>query len=293
MAEYKHSLVHDGRGGQIPFPPFITQREMDIIAKDFEVKDNDVFVVTYPRSGTTWMEQVVHLLLNHGEQGSKVLGDAVPWVETLPNRPQGFKKFLEGITGRRSFTSHLPFSLMPGVHKPTARFVYVARNPKDVAVSTFYHDQSKHGYDGSWEEHFNLFIRGKVMFGSYFDHVLPWWEASRESDNILFVKYEDMKKELREVISKLANFLKIKIDNALIGKIVEKSRINTMKANKQTNFNWVPQQKGIPGHLRKGTIGDWRNHFTPEQNSIFDPLYLEKMSGSGLRFDFGDGLFLP
>ena len=266
---------------------------MDIIANEFVVQEHDIFVVTFPRSGTTWMEQVIHLLLHNGDQGSKVLGDAAPWVETLPNRPQGFNKFLEGMTGRRLFTSHLPYSLMPGAHNSTARFVYVARNLKDVAVSTYYHDCSKHGYEGSWEEHFNLFIEGKVIFGSYFDHVLPWWEASKQNENILFVKYEEMKEDLRAAISKLVDFLQIKADNTLIDRVIEKSSFGTMTNNKQTNLNWVPQKEGIPGHFRKGEIGDWRNHFTPEQNSVLDALYLEKVLGSGLRFDFGEGLVLP
>lgn len=293
MAEYKHSLVSDGRGGQIPFPPFISQQEMNIIANEFIVQDNDIFVVTYPRSGTTWMEQVIHLLLNNGEQGNKVLGDAVPWVETLPNRPQGFKQFLKEMTERRFFTSHLTYSLMPGVQDSNAKYVYVARNPKDVAVSTYYHDQSKHNYEGSWEEHFNLFLQGKVLFGSYFDHVLPWWEASQKSNNILFIKYEDMKKDLREIIRKLADFLGTKVDQKLFDIIIEKSSFKTMASHKKTNLNWVPQRKGVPGHFRKGTVGDWRNQFTLEQSNAFDPLYLEKMSGTGLHFDFGDGLILP
>lgn len=293
MADYQHSLVNDRRGNQIPFPPFITQREMDIIANEFMVQEDDIFVVTFPRSGTTWMEQIVHLLINNGEQGSKRLGDAAPWVETLPNRPQGFHKFLAAMSGRRLFTSHLPISLMPGTHNPTARFVYVARNPKDVAVSTYYHDRSKHGYGGTWEKHFRLFIEGKVMYGSYFDHILPWWDASKGNNNILFIKYEDMKRDLKAVVLKLVNFLQIETDDNLINAVIEKSGFRKMANHSQTNFNWVPQQEGVPGHFRKGEIGDWRNHFTPEQNKIFDVLYLEKLSGTGLWFDFGEGLVLP
>ena len=37
--------------------------------------------------------------------------------------------------------------------------------------------------------------------------------------------------------------------------------------------------------FRKGVIGDWRSHFTPQQNAEFDAVYAEKMKGSGLVFD--------
>ncbi|MCB0178687.1 MAG: sulfotransferase domain-containing protein [Anaerolineae bacterium] len=66
------------RRGQSPFPPFITQSIMDSLADEFVVHDDDVFVVTYPRSGTTWTEQVVHLILNQSEQGELLLTDTAP-----------------------------------------------------------------------------------------------------------------------------------------------------------------------------------------------------------------------
>lgn len=78
MSEYPCTFVNDGAGGQIPFPPFITQSIMDSLADEFVVHDDDVFVVTYPRSGTTWTEQVVHLILNQSEQGELLLTDTAP-----------------------------------------------------------------------------------------------------------------------------------------------------------------------------------------------------------------------
>ena len=193
MSHNQCAFVSDRQGNQIPFPPFITQREIDIIANEFVIHDNDIFVVTFPRSGTTWTEQIVHLLVNNGEQGSQVLTEAVLWLETIPNRVEDFGAFQKVTDHRRLFTSHLPYVLMPDLDGTTAKYIYVARNPKDVAISYYYHDMSKGGYEGTWEDHFNLFLNGEVMFGSYFDHVLSWWEASqRQSENILFLKYEDL-----------------------------------------------------------------------------------------------------
>src|SRR5258706_7633543 len=136
MTEYQSNLVSDGKGGQIKFPIFVSQADMDFIEKEFVVKDDDVFVVTYPRSGTTWTEQIVHLLVNDGEQGEQRLTDAVPWLETLPHRPNGMLEFLKTMPRRRLFTSHLPYPLMPHLNNTTAKLVYVAGNPKHVAIST-------------------------------------------------------------------------------------------------------------------------------------------------------------
>jgi len=292
MSEYPCTFVSDGKGGQIPFPPFITQREMDILANEFVVHDNDLFVVTYPRSGTTWTEQIVHLIRNQGEQGEQLLTDAAPWLETLPRRPGGMKAFLQTLEGRRLFTCHLPIGLMPDFSDRKGNYIYVARNPKDVAVSYYYHDRSKSGYEGSWDEFFSLFVEGKVMYGSYFDHVLPWWQASQQAVNILFLKYEDMKRDLAGAVERIADFIDVPLDQALLERVTAGSSFQAMVTNEKTNFNWIPQREGIPKHYRKGITGDWRNQFSTEQNQLFDKLYLQKMSGYQLQFDFGDGLIL-
>ena len=270
MAEYQANHIRDGKGGLIKFPVFISQADMDLIEKEFVVKDDDVFIVTYPRSGTTWTEQIVHLLVNHGEQGKQRLTDAVPWVETLPHRPGGMIEFLKTRKGRRLFTSHLPFPLMPHAMNTNAKFIYVARNPKDVAISTYFHDQSKAGYEGTWDEHFQLFLSGNVYCGSYFDHVLPWWQASQNNKNILFLKYEDMKNDHTGNTSRIASFLDIQAAPPLIDKVVALSSFQSMTSNQNTNFDWIPQKADKPKHFRKGDIGDWRNHFSAEQSDQMD-----------------------
>ena len=293
MAEYQTIDVNDGKGGMIKFPIFISQADMNLIKKEFVMQNDDVFIVTFPRAGTTWTEQMVHLLVHNGEQGEQRLTDAVPWLETLPHRPNGMIEFLKTIRGRRLFTSHLPYPLMPRASGTTVKYIYVARNPKDVATSLYYHDQSKGGYEGTWDEHFQLFMDGGLTFGSYFDHVLPWWEASQRDQNILFLKYEDMKNDPAGNVTRIASFLDLQADSQLIDRVVSLSSFKNMSSSESTNFNWIPQREGIPGHFRKGDIGDWRNQFTAAQSQQLDAVFMEKMKGTGLQFDFGEGVILP
>ena len=288
MTEFQLNLIRDGKGGQIKVPSFISQADMDLIEKEFVVKDGDVFVVTYPRSGTTWTEQMVHLLLNKGEQGEQRLTDAVPWLETLPHRPNGMIEFLKTMPSPRRFTSHLPYALMPHFDNTTAKIIYAARNPKDVAISTYFHNQSKLGYEGTWEEHFQLFMDSDVGCGPYFDHILPWWQASQKDERILFMKYEDMKHDHAGSVAKIASFLERDADSQLIDTVVALSGFQSMKSNEVTNFEWIPQKADKPKHFRKGDIGDWKNYFSPEQSLQMDDMVMKKMNGSGLQFDFGD-----
>ena len=293
MAEFHLNLVRDGEGGQIKVPIFISQADLDQIEKEFVVQNDDVFVVTYPRSGTTWTEQMVHLLINQGEQGEQRITDAVPWLETLPHRPNGMVAFLKTMPQRRLFTSHLPYPLIPPLKNTTAKIIYLARNPKDVAVSTYFHNQSKLGYEGTWDEHFQEFLNGDVGFGPYFDHVLPWWQASQKDKNILFMKYEDMKLDHAGNVAKLASFMDLQVDLQVIETVVTLSSLKSMTSNETTNFDWIPQRADVPKHFRKGEIGDWRNHFSAEQSQQMEALLMKKLKGSGLQFDFGDGVIQP
>ena len=293
MAELQSNLVRDGNGGQIKFPISISQDDMDLIEKEFVVEDGDVFVVTYPRSGTTWTEQIVHLLVNDGEQGPQRLTDAVPWLETLPHRPHAMIEFLKTMPQRRLFTSHLPHPLMPSLNNTTAKIIYVARNPKDVAISTYFHNQSKLGYEGTWQEHFQLFLNSDVGFGPYFDHILPWWQASQRDPRILFMKYEDMKRDQAGNVARIASFLDLQVDQQLIARVVALSSFKSMTSNETTNFDWIPQRTDVPKHFRKGEVGDWRNHFSAEQSQQMDDVIFKKLKDSGLQFDFGDGVILP
>ena len=70
--------------------------------------------------------------------------------------------------------------MMPGRDpaNSTGKYIYIARNPKDVAVSFYYHTKrhSEYNFTGDWDCYFELFIKGEVEFGLWFDHVLSWWE---------------------------------------------------------------------------------------------------------------------
>ncbi len=288
MAQYKQALVKDAKNppGIIVFPAFITQKEMDAL-KDFRVCDQDTFVVAYPKSGTTWMEQIVHLLANNGEQGDKVLSEAIPWLEGAATRYGGLDNLIVNSGDRRYFHSHLPLSLMPMFGKTKAKYIYVARNPKDNAVSYYYHACSKMGYEGSWKEFFQLYyVEGKVAYGLIFEHVWEWWKVSQNSDNVMFVKYEDMKKDLAQVVTDVASFIDIPLTSDLLDAVVAASKFSAMAINPKANLDWVPQREGIPKHMRKGIVGDWKNHFSSEDNMILDALYQSRMVQYGLEFEF-------
>lgn len=71
---------------------------------------------------------------------------------------------------------HLPFRLTPWSDK--AKYIYVTRNPKDTCVSYYHHMKNipGHGFNGTFDQFFELFLSGKIDYGDYFDHVMEWYE---------------------------------------------------------------------------------------------------------------------
>ena len=278
---YRHEKVHG-----IVYPPGLTEERMDLFKDQFQGRSTDVYIVTFPKSGTTWTQQVLHLLQNKGEQGDVPLIRAIPWVERViaAGGEEGVKE-IENMPSPRFFKSHSPVHLFPKAEEG-AKIVVVGRNPKDTMVSMFHHAKSKveFEFNGDWKDWYRIFLDGNCESGDWFEYTLGWWNESQTKDNVMFFTYEEMKRDPKAMIGRLATFCDIEADENLIDLVVEGSSFNAMKSNTLTNCEQIPQ-RGEP-HLRKGQVGDWRNYFTVAQNDAFNALYDELMAGSGLDFEF-------
>ncbi|KAH7962868.1 hypothetical protein HPB52_018403 [Rhipicephalus sanguineus] len=103
--------------------------------------------------------------------------------------------------------THLPFHKQP--HSAGAKYIYVTRNPYDCCVSYYHHCKGLPWYrftDGSFDDFVDAFVRGKATYGDYFDHLLSWYDH-RNDPNVLFLTYEDLKKDAPVSVLKIADFL--------------------------------------------------------------------------------------
>eukprot|EP00904_Undaria_pinnatifida_P001158 jgi/Undpi1/11042/HiC_scaffold_30.g13342.m2 len=275
--------------------PVHDETVLNDLVDNFETRDDDIFVCTYVKSGTTWTQQILTLLRNKGEQGDKTYAEMVPWLETA-----FFGGFLAGIeaTGwtpekivadpqQRFFKTHANLKDLPCGKAPGVKVIYVCRNPKDVCVSLQHHAKNKpmFEYEGEFSDMLRFFAEGRCENGSWFDHVLEWYEASKaDPEHIMFLRYEDLLADAPAGVKKIADFVGIDTTPEIIEKVVAASSISAMKSNSKANT-----QKDL-NHLRKGGAGGWRDVFTVRQSEAFDALYRQQMEGSGLEMDFGEGL---
>ncbi|XP_066300445.1 amine sulfotransferase-like [Branchiostoma lanceolatum] len=271
------------------FDPLLTTKEMLDIMPDYVIRDDDVVIVTYLKAGTNWTIEIVNKLLMAAGRIEPHEND-IPWY--LEAEVPGFGKpthvILADQPSPRIIHTHLPRYLAPKMmSSPTGKVkvIVVMRNPKDTAVS-LYHFLAKVGplqdasFFPSWDLCAQDFLDGKTLGGDFYDHALGWWQM-RDDPRFLFLKYEDMNKDLNSAVRKIMTFLDVSLDDVTLSSIVESCTFDSLKAV------WTESRiVAKPILARKGMVGDWKNTFTAAQSKAYDAKYRERLEGTGLQFDF-------
>jgi methylamine dehydrogenase accessory protein MauD len=246
---------------------------------DFAPRPDDIFIVTYPRSGTTWMQMILHQLTSGGDMDFAHIEQVCPWWEHSLHRQR-----LNDLASPRVFKSHLSRGKMPPL---PGRYLYVARDGKDVAVS-YYHFYTSHmGFRGTFADFFERFLAGQVQSGSWFRHVRGWWEH-RADANVLFLRYEDLLADLPDCLRKIIGFCGLQVAPGLLPGILERCSFAFMKQHEH-RFDPLlarPFEQGSRPHafLRRGQAGAWREQLSPRQAKRFDRAFHRRLGQTGLDF---------
>ena len=92
-------------------------------------------------------------------------------------------------------------------------------------------------YTGSLELLTDVFLRDLGPYHApFFKHILSYWNQKQSGNqNILVISYEDMQRDIKSVIRKIANFLKVDVTDESVELLAEHISFKNMKANPMTN----------------------------------------------------------
>ncbi|XP_058833564.1 luciferin sulfotransferase-like [Topomyia yanbarensis] len=267
--------------------------------RNFEVYEDDVWIITFPKCGTTWTQEMVWLVdhdLDYSTAKRVNLNRRSVYLEIgciAHNLPVDSLANAANLPRPRHIKSHLPLALLPKqlwTVKP--KLVYVSRNPKDVAVSYLHHYQMIMGYRGSKENFLEGLLTDKIVYCPQISHALDFWRLHNEQ-NVLFLTYEQMKRDLRTVLERVCGFFGKQYTNEQLDELVYHLSFDQMKKNPATNnvdmVAGAMQMNGRAGEkfkfMRKGEIGDHKTELSAETIANFDKFIERELIGSDFRFD--------
>ncbi|XP_028167047.1 estrogen sulfotransferase-like isoform X1 [Ostrinia furnacalis] len=283
------------------------------------IRSDDVFVVTFPKSGTTWVQELVWLIGNNFDYETAA---AIPLIKRSPflehssfcngentrnvlleilkgdeKKIQFFKellkpsyKMVEALPSPRFVKSHLPLSLLPlGLLR--ARVVYVARDPRDVAVSYYHHALlfKNYCFTGDFKNFWDYFRKDMLDWTPYFEHIKEAWDK-RDHPNMLFLFYEELLEDLAGAVRRVAKFLGAPVSEEQVVRLCDHLSFHNFKNNKSVNFD-VMREMGLmseDGHfVRKGKAGGWREYFDEQMAAQAQQWIDDNLRGTDLRFPSG------
>ncbi|KAM7356302.1 sulfotransferase 1 family member D1-like [Cochliomyia hominivorax] len=266
---------------------------------EFQVQDDDIFIITFPKCGTTWIQEATWLLVNNldfqkaNEEDLMYRSVFIDLSSLYTNVPKNTLDMAKQASRPRVLKSHLPAHLLPKqIWEKKLKIIYCARNPKDMAVSYFHFNLGLGTWQGNINEYVEDLINNDIVYSPYWDHLMDFWRM-REEKNIFFTTYEDMKRDLRSVLQKLNKFLeKPQLQEEQLRKLEQHLSFDYMKANKSINPTYniklgFASSNVSPDFefMRRGVVGSYKDELSPAVQKKMDDWIAENLRRFKVKFE--------
>lgn len=217
---------------------------------------DDIFLVSYPKSGNTWVRFLIANLLKKNDE----LIDFQSVIKFVPEIGTHMD-VLANLDRPRIIKSHELYNdEYPNV-------IYIVRDPRDVYVSYYHYLKKKLPVGMTFTE----FLRKDDLYPSrWHEHVSSWIDKP----NLLLVKYEDLLLDTYGELSKILSFIhRDDFDEKQIKKAIAASNFEQMKkieSEKGRPFKTKEEAMRATQFVRKGIIGDWINYFNKDDLKLVE-----------------------
>lgn len=275
------------------------------IWNDFKFRDDDIIIATYAKSGTTWMQQIVAQMLFNGDPDLAV-AEISPWLDLRVPPKEVKLPMVDAQTNRRIMKTHLPLDAL--IYSPKAKYIYIGRDGRDILWSVHNHHINA---NQAWYEALND-TPGRVgppidqptadirrywrdwfdgdghPFWSFWENLRTWWQI-RTLPNILFVHFNNLKRNMPGEMRRIAKFLDIPIDESRWADILEYCSFDWMKKNavKSVPLGGAFWDGGAETFINKGVNGRWLDTLTKEESAEYEARAVSELGPECARWLLG------
>jgi len=229
----------------------------------FGERNDDIYISTYPKSGTTLMQMILYHLTTDGRMNFNHIYEVSPWIHNasfVGQKPPNLKspRIIKTHDNYKDFGK-----------KTKGRFIYVYRNGMDVAISNYNQQKNYNNSDLKLDKYLDNFFKQK----KWFKHTREWM-INKNKHSILYIKYEDLLNNKTKEIERIISFLEIPRNKKAINRALKYSSFEFMKKNENL-FGEQPKasEKIFNQFIRKGKIGEGKSLLTKEQKEKFIKYY--------------------
>lgn len=200
--------------------------------REFSVRKDDVWILSFPKSGGNIVHNFVQRLKNVANSFESSDGAVLECDIFKENPRECIEKTLDLLCkssieklnktpSPRVIQSHLPPNLLPvELWTIQPKIIYIARNAKDVAVETFHALKSANQFDGTISDYFDVFLANKTCYAPFCAHVNNFWQM-RHLTNFLFVNFDDLMAKQFQGIKQICSFLDCSPDDDELERFAE------------------------------------------------------------------------
>ena len=238
---------------------------------------SDIVILSFPKSGRTWLRVLIGKAL---QEHLKFTNDLLPTLEamatasypTIPN-------FLVDHGGATT-QAHWDSVDVSKVKYKDKKIILLARDPKDVVVSAYFHKSKRKKM--AFSVSFSDFLRDDVGSLKTYLAFLNSWANTKDVTDRLIVRYEEMHSEPVAVLRGIFDFAGVKdISTENITAAIEFGRFDNMRELEKSDALGSDRLRPVDSNdestykTRKGEVGGFVEHFSEEDLAYANSLIKE------------------
>jgi hypothetical protein len=223
--------------------------------------ENDVFIASYPRGGSTWTRFVLYELLSGESSNFDNVNRGIPEIGIHWHA----KPLLPGEG--RLIKTHEPY------RKEYARAIYLVRDMRDVIFSQFSREKELGILYDDFDGYLTKFLQGKISgFGAWQAHIQSWLECPlAHSGDLLVLRFEDLRKDMESALTRTVDFLGVPAAPEAIRAAIANNTLDRMRQKEEKSVTLHHSKSGEEGRfVRKGAVGGWREKLSDEHLRLID-----------------------